>query len=229
MKRHIIRLLIVFLVLFYSVPVRYPIPVFTPIKGLDVSHHQGTIDWTHVHKSEVHFAYIKASEGGDFRDTQFQRNWLEAKKNGIPRGAYHFLTFCKSGKEQARNFIDAVGSFDTTDLIPMIDVEYGGNCSQRLTLEELQDLIEEFTAELMTVSKHPPVIYLTRDIYRDYFYKNPFPNKFWGRAIIYSPSRVYGNRWDIWQYNHKGRVEGIEGPVDLNVLKSQSLDHLYNR
>lgn len=62
-----------------------------PVRGIDISHHQGDIRWDQIPLSEVHFAYIKATEGGDFRDNDFGHNWSEAKKAGIAPGAYHFI------------------------------------------------------------------------------------------------------------------------------------------
>jgi lysozyme len=48
------------------------------IRGIDVSHHQGPIDWTEVAKDRVDFVYIKATEGGDWVDTRFRQNWNES-------------------------------------------------------------------------------------------------------------------------------------------------------
>lgn len=210
-------------------PVRYPLPFVTPVRGIDVSHHQGNIHWDSVADDNVKWAYIKASEGGDFRDSLFQQNWIDAKQSGVVRGAYHFLTFCKPGKEQARNFIDAVGKFDSSELIPAIDIEYGGNCKVRLTQKEMEELIEEFTQELMRVSKNPPVIYMTHEIYQDYFKGREISNRIWARAIVTSVSRKYRGNWDVWQYLHRGRVAGIKGPVDLNVLREKTMDSMLNR
>src|SRR6476660_2447595 len=63
--------------------------------GIDVSHHQGEIDWPRVASDGVRFAYIKASEGGTVPDHRFRENWVEAKKAGLRRGAYHFFTLCR--------------------------------------------------------------------------------------------------------------------------------------
>jgi lysozyme len=76
--------------------------------GVDVSNHQGDIDWPTLASSNVAFAYIKATEGGDFRDKRFQLNWEGAKRAGLARGAYRFFTQCRSGAEQAKAFIAAV-------------------------------------------------------------------------------------------------------------------------
>jgi lysozyme len=67
--------------------------------GVDVSSHQGDIDWMLLGASGVAFAYIKATEGGDFRDKHFPKNWSGAKAASMPRGAYHFLTQCRSGAD----------------------------------------------------------------------------------------------------------------------------------
>src|SRR5688572_6854506 len=60
-----------------------------PVRGIDVSHHQGAIDWHSVKASGRSFAFIKASEGADFRDTRFSENWQRAREAGIFTGAYH--------------------------------------------------------------------------------------------------------------------------------------------
>lgn len=60
-----------------------------PVQGIDVSHHQGEIDWFALPGQDVDFAYIKATEGGDHRDRLFARNWEEARQAEIARGAYH--------------------------------------------------------------------------------------------------------------------------------------------
>ena len=75
-----------------------------PVRGVDVSHHQGAIDWQALKSDGIAFAYIKASEGGDFSDPKFTENWREAARAGIARGAYHFFTLCRPGEEQARLF-----------------------------------------------------------------------------------------------------------------------------
>jgi hypothetical protein len=84
-------------------------PLWSNVIGVDVSNHQGEIDWSALAGSNVAFAYIKATEGGDFRDRRFQLNWDGAKRAGLARGAYHFFTQCRSGAEQARNFIATRG------------------------------------------------------------------------------------------------------------------------
>ncbi len=79
-----------------------------PVRGIDVSHHQGTIDWKAVPREKCQFVYIKATEGGDFRDRNFVENWRGSADAGLRRGAYHFFSLKTPGARQAANFIETV-------------------------------------------------------------------------------------------------------------------------
>ena len=70
-----------------------------------MSGHQDVIDWKRVADDGIAFAYIKATEGGDFVDDRFRENWRNAGTAALDRGAYHFFTLCRPGDEQARNFL----------------------------------------------------------------------------------------------------------------------------
>jgi lysozyme len=98
--------------------------------GVDVSAHQGEIDWRRVAADDIEFAYIKASEGGGFTDSRFGQNWRPAGKAGLDRGAYHFFTLCRPGGEQARHFL-AVAPPEPRTLAPAVDLELAANCSRR--------------------------------------------------------------------------------------------------
>ena len=78
------------------------------IRGIDVSHHQHIIDWETVKESGIIFAFIKATEGDDFKDRMFETNWAGAVQNNIIPGAYHFYSLRYSGSSQAENFIYSV-------------------------------------------------------------------------------------------------------------------------
>ena len=73
------------------------------VHGFDISHHQGQIDWSELQKLQdspfpVRFVFMKASEGGDFSDTAFVRNFDAARRYGFLRGAYHFFTLLISSR-----------------------------------------------------------------------------------------------------------------------------------
>ena len=92
-----------------------------PLRGIDVSHHQGVVDWGKVAKSDVAFVILKATEGGDYVDDTFARNLAGAKAAGLVVGAYHFFTFCRPGAEQAK-----VVPRDRPMLPPAVDIEFVG-------------------------------------------------------------------------------------------------------
>ncbi len=96
-----------------------------PIQGIDISEHQGEIDWAKIDRREVNFVFIKATEGGDYRDLRFDRNWLGSKNVKIDRGADHFFTFCKAGSLQAQNFSDTVPV--SQDILPPVIISIWPN------------------------------------------------------------------------------------------------------
>ena len=187
-----------------------------PVHGLDVSHHQGEIDWDAVASAGPAFVFMKATEGGDFRDTRFQENWQEATRVGIPRGAYHFFTLCRPGIDQARNFIDAVPS-DPTALPPVVDLEFVGNCADR---PDPADFLTELRTYLDAVERHygrQAMIYTNAEFYRHYLEGEVEDRLYWIVGLVLQPGfREAG--WTVWQYHHHARWPGIEGPVDLNVF-----------
>lgn len=203
-----------------------------PLQGIDVSHHQGSIDWKKLGtQANVRFAIMKATEGGDHRDTRFAENWQAAKEAGIVRGAYHFFTFCRPGREQARNVLATVPAEPGT--LPIaIDLEFTGNCGKVPTREELRAEIGAFLAELKGAYSGKPIFYLNQQFYDQYLKDNEasFPDHYlWLRRIAEEPDQGDCGHWSIWQFSDNATLEGIEGPVDLNVLCPSEKDfaHLF--
>ena len=203
----------------------YPKMSHYPIHGLDVSHHQGKIEWNKIREESFHFAYIKATEGGNYKDPEFIKNWNEASNAGLLRGAYHFFTFGKPGIEQARNFIGTV-PVDPDSLPPVIDFEFVGNSKKgpvkALILKELFVFIREIEAAYGKT----PVIYITYDSYNKYLKGEIGKYKVWIRDIFFTPNMPDGISWTFWQYANNGRVKGINGPVDLNVFYKKDFSAL---
>ena len=75
-----------------------------PVRGVDVSHYQGTIDWPVLAAQDLDFAYIKATEGSSHTDEKFAENWEAAKDTGLRIGAYHFFSFDSPGESQLKHF-----------------------------------------------------------------------------------------------------------------------------
>ncbi len=165
----------------------------------------------------VDFVFIKATEGGDFKDSRFLQNWRNAQRVGIPRGAYHFFTFCRSGATQATNFIDTV-PVEPQTLPPVIDLEFGGNCQARPSPERLERELQEFIAAVEQVYQRSPLLYVTYEAYEAYS-KGRFEHlEIWIRDIFWTPELSDRRPWRIWQYSNRGRLRGIPTYVDLNVF-----------
>ena len=97
-----------------------------PIRGVDVSHYQGDIDWAALSSQDIEFAFIKATEGSSYVDEYFDYNFKQAQASGIDAGAYHFFSYDSAGLTQAENFIRTVTPFDGM-LPPVVDVEFYGD------------------------------------------------------------------------------------------------------
>jgi lysozyme len=182
-----------------------------------VSHHQGEIDWRLLPAQGVDFAYIKATEGADHHDPRFAANWAAARREGIARGAYHFFTLCRSGAEQAANFIATVPA-DPAMLRPAVDLEFGGNCEDRPPRAKL---IRELTIFIRAIEAHygkRVTLYLTREFDAGYEVSERIPRKLWLRSLVIEPS--WGERpWSVWQASSFRSLRGVRGRVDWNVMR----------
>jgi lysozyme len=190
-----------------------------PVQGIDVSNHQGAIDWSRLPGQGVDFAYIKASEGGDFRDKRFLQNWAAAGRAGIRRGAYHFFTLCRSGADQATNFLAAV-PHDPAALPPAVDLEFLGNCrsATRMTPTTLRRELQTFLVLVESRTGKPTLLYLTQEFDDAYQVSATFDRPLWLRRIIFEP-RFGARPWTLWQASNFRRLDGIEGRVDWNVAR----------
>lgn len=194
------------------------------IRGIDISHHQGDIDWAQVAADDIAFVYMKATEGGDFKDRAFARNWAGAGGAGLARGAYHFFSLCKSGREQAQNFLSVLPQ-DSDMLAPVVDLEFTGNCARRPPAEEVLQEISDFVALVEQGRGKQVILYVPEDFYLDYLKGKGLNRRLWTQSIWHSPG--YVSDWSLWQYHDRGTIKGISGDVDLNVLHPEkSLDNL---
>lgn len=189
-----------------------------PRQGIDVSHHNGAIDWRTLRAQGVSFAYIKSSEGGDYRDPAFITNWNSAAAAGVDHGAYHFFTLCRSGKDQADNFLATVPQ-DSRALPPAIDLEYLGNCEKRPSPEAVRRELVQFLARI-EARDGPAILYLTEEFDRTYEISTHINRPLWLRRLLFQPT--FGARpWGIWQASNARRLQGISGRVDWNVMRRE--------
>jgi lysozyme len=188
-----------------------------PVQGIDVSHHQGTIDWNRVRADGVEFAYIKATEGADMRDARFTENWRGANQAGIKRGAYHFFTLCRLARDQAENFIALVPR-DADALPYALDLEFGGNCSARPARAVILAEITTFIQMVEAHSEKPMVLYMTKEFEDEYKVSEAIDRSLWLRSIFFPPDYAT-HPWVMWQASNLRAVDGISGSVDWNVVR----------
>ena len=182
-------------------------------KGIDVSHHQGDIDWKIVRKAQpkLAFVYIKCTEGESYVDPMFRKNAEGAALVGYRVGAYHYFRMTSGAHEQFENFkaqMDAVH----VDLIPMVDVER----SDGKLRKELQDSLQVLLNLLEKAYGKRPMIYGTNRSYNELcapeFNHSPLYIGRYGRnkPVVTGPSH-----YTIWQYTEDARIPGIPKPVDM--------------
>ena len=191
-----------------------------PVRGVDVSHYQGNIEWDQLYEQGITFAFIKATEGSGTVDECFDANWLNARAAGIAVGGYHFFSFDSPGSSQAENFCNIVPAADDA-LPPVIDLEYYRSDTQ----PETEAVRRELSTMLNTLQKRygkQPIIYTTRSYWEKYLKGTELKYTLWIRSVYKAPSSDYDPQWTFWQYNPHGVLKGFEGTesrIDLNVYR----------
>lgn len=185
--------------------------------GIDVSHHQGIIDWDKVAKDTcVKFVYIKATEGNDYVDEYYERNVAGATKAGIPLGSYHYLTSRSSLAAQAANFARTANP-KRQQLRPMVDIEEEG--VKGWTSSQIADSLEAFVKLVHQYYNIWPVIYSYTHFYKENLAPrfNEF-HLFLARYEEEAPLVKGALRHSLWQHTDQGVVDGVPKPVDLDVF-----------
>jgi len=185
-----------------------------PIVGIDVSAHNGDIDFNKVRGDGFSFVIIKASEGEDYHDSKFSTNYDKARKAGLKVGAYHFFRKKTDGLNQAKNFLEMVG-WRKLDLPLVIDVEDWSNDDQikdERTQKHLDAMIDNLRSR-----GHKVMIYTNGDGYKKYIKNGQININLWLCAFK-QPEKLRHIPHQMQQYSHWGKVRGIWGDVDLNVF-----------
>lgn len=194
--------------------------------GIDVSHHNGTIDWRAAAKAEVAFAYAKATEGATVTDKRFAANWKAIRAAGLFRGAYHFFHPATAVDRQVEHFVATVGELGPGDLPPMLDLEEtsatkGKDEWPRVERERRVPLAVEWLERVEEKLGRKPVVYTRRGFVQDTL---GAAGKLAGYEVWIAhytraakPAVPPGwAQWALWQYTDAGRVAGIECKLDMN-------------
>ena len=197
------------------------IPIKYQLHGIDISRHNGIIDWNKINEDRIEnnlikFIFIKATEGTDLVDANFESNWSSAKKYGFVRGAYHFYIPYTDPKLQALNFI-INAKHEPGDFVPILDFETNGK-----TLNERKALANNVKIWLETVEKYlgvKPIIYTNKPIFREYIKGKLDSYPIWIADYVSENQNNFDcENLILWQHSATGKVPGIKEDVDFNVF-----------
>lgn len=187
------------------------------VYGIDISRHQGKIDWEKFAQNNpaaapISFVYIKATEGSDFTDVNFKENFKNARKHGFMRGAYHYFSTHSTGLAQANMFIKTV-QLQKGDLPPMIDIEEKP--------KDWKKYIQELKIFIKKVEGHygvKPILYTYRK-YKERHLSDPFFERYPSWVAHYYVSSLDSDvEWLMWQCSDIGEIPGIPENVDINIF-----------
>jgi len=191
-----------------------------PIQGIDVSNHNGVVNFKKVAGEGYSFVYIKATEGISYRDKRFARNARNAAAAGLKVGAYHYFRKGRDGAKQADNLLGAIAG-KRIDLPLVIDVEdaKNDNVDRETTLQRLKSMVARLTEKGYRV-----MIYTNGNGYEKYVRSNFEHLPIWLSSFVHPDNLGKNRQCQILQYCHWGSVAGVHGEVDLNVFVGQKND-----
>jgi GH25 family lysozyme M1 (1,4-beta-N-acetylmuramidase) len=202
------------------------------VPGIDVSHHQGVIDWSQVAASGQRFAFAKATEGRTFVDPNYAFNKSGAEMSGVAFGAYHFAQPDGGANDaiiEADHFVDTA-QLEPGDLIPVLDIERTGGLSQTQVTQWILTWLNRVTERVGV----RPMVYTSphgwatrtgdTTAVADAGYSLLWVAH-WNVASPTLPGAGWsGNGWTFWQYGNCGSVPGIDGCVDVDWYQTGSFD-----
>lgn len=194
------------------------------IQGIDISHHQGEIDWdllrnAKINGNPVRFIIIKATEGRSLLDENFNDNFYQARENGFIRGAYHFYSPSVPARDQARYFLKQV-HLEDGDLPPVLDIENVGDLNAAQIKHEALTWLRLVEKEVGV----KPIIYTYYKFKQKYLSDKVFDDYPYWIAHYYVPKLTYKGKWKFWQHTDRGRLPGINGFVDFDIYNGSMYD-----
>ena len=215
-------------------PAPTPVPTPSPayVDGIDVSYHQGAINWPQVANAGKRFTFVRATAGTLTADTAYWSNRSGARAAGLAVGSYHFANpdtvFNDAGNEASwflRNSAIASG-----DLVPVLDFETANG----LDPAALTAWAQTWLSQVSAATGVRPIIYTTPKFWStsmantDWFARNGYSVLWIAHWTTASQPAVPaggwgGNGWSFWQHSSTGMVPGISGPVDLDRFNGSSL------
>lgn len=194
--------------------------------GIDVSEHNGTLDWGKIKAAGIEYAIIRGGYGRYKVDSECIANLKGAAANGIPVGIYWFsyALDAASAREEARKCLETISGYDVT--LPIYfdfeydTVEYAKKQGVTLGRQAFNDHAVAF-CEAVEAGGYAAGVYYNLD------YLNRFvdTSRLGGYSVWYAQYASSPNisAYDIWQYSSSGTISGLSGRFDFNDLKNDAL------
>lgn len=188
------------------------------MRGIDVSKHNGNIDWAKVKNAGIQFAILRVGYGmyENQKDVQFENNYRGATNNGIPVGVYLY-SYAKSVAEAEREADVCLKWLANRKLQLPVYFDIEDKTQQNLGKSTLDDMCRAFCNKIEKAG----------------YWAGIYSNKYWATSVIsgpelgkrytywvaqYSNKCTYNGPYAIWQYSSDGKVNGINGRVDMNEM-----------
>lgn len=213
-------------------PGRGPLP--GQIRGVDAS---TRAPWKALRDQNFAFAFVQAALGNK-GNVAFRENWSAAKRCGLPRGAYHFVTALTDGVTQARTFLATRGS-DRGELPSTIDLEKPPSCKDDCCDKSCKDwetIIHGWVDTVKAADGRDPMIYAVEPFWNQCvcgsqaWKAHPVWMPAWPKFDFPDPMTYGGwKRWDFYQYD--GNVRVGDGVIDINLFRGskEELDDFIRR
>lgn len=190
-------------------------------KGIDVSYHQGSINWSKVKDAGIEFAILRIGYGmyDNQKDTQFETNYKNARAVGIPVGVYHY-SYAKTVDEAKREADLVLKWLNNRDLDLPVYFDIEDKTQQNLGKDTLNAICRKFCNAIEAGG----------------YWAGIYSNKYWATGLIdgptlgkrytywvaqYNSKCTYTGPYAMWQYSSSGSVNGISGRVDMNYLYAE--------
>ena len=209
--------------------------------GVDLSSHNGTVDFEKMAEAGVKYAWVKITEGTTHVNPGYQKKFDDARDAGVIVGAYHFGrpdTYYKDKKDwekEADNFLKQLdkAGLEYNDLIPVLDVEKGMKTDDDHNCEWCLNWLDKVGKATAT----RPMIYTARWAWQLYIMKADkdlqkqiasYPLWLASYNSGVAPKRKTGlwDQWDVWQWTGHGSVPGVKGRCDQNWMAGGQLENL---
>jgi len=192
------------------------------LTGIDVSKHQGVIDWEKVKAAGIDFAIIRcgyAEDKAEYDDTRWHYNASECERLGIPYGVYlySYAFNVAEAESEADHVLRLVEGYN-----PSLPIYYDMEDNSTLPYDHVA-MANAFCQKISDAG-YPVGIYASKYWWLTYL-KDPSLDKWYRWVAQWNTECNYNGRYEIWQYHNKGRVDGINTDVDMNFLIGYPEDH----